>query len=151
MSLSRFDFDDLWRLRLDAFGGACGGGAGEGDAPAWELVDDGARGDGARGGGARDAAEERRPCARHMHSMVGSGGRLWVFGGMGGGECGGADSLFALGDVWSFDPAAPAGRGWRRHVSHAEGVAAAAAAADDARGGAHRFGGSDSLCFDLSL
>ena len=44
MSLSRFDFDDLWRLRLDAFGGARGGSAGEGDAPAWELVDDGARG-----------------------------------------------------------------------------------------------------------
>ena len=31
----------MWRLRLDAFGGACGGGAGEGDAPAWELVDEG--------------------------------------------------------------------------------------------------------------
>ena len=33
----------------------------------------------------------------------------------------------------------------------AAGAGGGGAAGDDARGGAHRFGGSDSLCFDLSL
>ena len=81
--------NDLWRLPLPTTEAQ--------PMRAWQRLTPDAEGDGC-------------PRKREMLGSASAGGKVWVFGGLGGDDTGAPDGLEALGDLWSFDAG-----GWRAH------------------------------------